>query len=105
GCDSSVIFAREQQPFGGAIMRAIAGICRIPLAMVVLLAGTTLCLAQVPGGPGRRPAAPEVAPTPVVAPIPAIKPLTGPGKVYDSASALWPGKGPAQLGYEVNEYL
>jgi len=71
---------------------------------VALLAAAGVALAQVPGLPGRRPPAPEVAPTPVVAPIPAIKPLTGPGKVYDSAGALWPGKGPEQLGYEVDEY-
>ena len=30
---------------------------------------------------------------------------SGPGKVYDSASALWPGKGPEQLNYAVDEYV
>jgi len=55
--------------------------------------------------PGRRPVAPEVPVTPIVAPIPAIRPLTGPGKVYDSASALWPGKGPDHYNYEVDEYV
>jgi hypothetical protein len=34
-----------------------------------------------------------------------VKPLTGPGKVYDSASAIWPGKGPDQFGYAVDEYV
>ena len=52
-----------------------------------------------------RPAPVEPPPPPVVAPIPGIKPLTGPGKVYDSASALWPGKGPEQLNYAVDEYV
>ncbi|MEO8316533.1 MAG: hypothetical protein ABI645_17275, partial [Pseudomonadota bacterium] len=82
----------------------LARISRIPLATVALLALSSMVLAQAPGAPGRRPAAPEPAPTPVVAAIPTIKPLIGPGKVYDSASALWPGKGLEQLNYEVNEY-
>ncbi|MEJ0099425.1 MAG: hypothetical protein WDO12_06655 [Pseudomonadota bacterium] len=72
---------------------------RISLAALALSVASTLVLAQAPppGMPGRRPAAPEAPVTPVVAPIPTIKPLTGPGKVYDSASALWPGKGPDHL--------
>jgi hypothetical protein len=41
----------------------------------------------------------------VVAPIPTIKPLTGAGKVYDSASALWPGRGLDRYNYEVDEYV
>jgi len=87
---------------------------RLSLAAAAVLAVTGAALAQAPGGfPGRRGGgpggpgggAPQAAPTPVVAPIPSIKPLTGPGKVYDSAGALWPGKGPADLGYAVDEYL
>lgn len=90
----------------------IAGISRIPLATAVLLAMSCVALAQAPGGPGgfgapgapgRRPA--EPAPVPVVAPVPTIKPLTGPGKVYDSASALWAGKGLDHYGYVADEYL
>ncbi len=74
--------------------------------MAALLAVTGLALAQVPPGfPGRRQAPPEPPPTPVVAPIPAIKPLTGPGKVYDSASALWPGRGLDRYNYEADEYV
>jgi hypothetical protein len=94
------------------------GISRIPLTAAALLALSCVALAQAPGGPGgpgapggfggpggaaRR--APEPAPAPVVAPIPSIKPLTGPGKVYDSASALWPGKGLEQYNYVADEYL
>jgi hypothetical protein len=95
-----------------------AGITRtsgIPLAAVALLAMSCMTLAQAPGGPGgpggfggpgaRGGRPPEPAPTPVVAPIPAIKPLTGPGKIYDSASALWPGKGLDKYNYVVDEYL
>lgn len=82
-----------------------AGLTRFSIAMLATLAAGTLLAQAPPGFPGRRPPAPEPAPTPVVAPIPAIKPLTGPGKVYDSAGALWPGKGPEQLGYAVDEYL
>ncbi len=93
----------------------IAGISRIPLATAALLAMSCMALAQAPGGavapggfggpgaPARRPA--EPAPVPVVAPIPTIKPLTGPGKVYDSASALWPGKGLDHYNYVADEYL
>ncbi len=78
----------------------------MPVAALALLAASSLVLAQAPPGmPGRRPTAPEVPPTPVVAPIPSIKPLVGPGKVYDSASALWPGKGPDHYNYEVDEYV
>lgn len=72
-------------------------------SLVLLLLGTQV-LAQPAGFPGRRPAAPEVIPDPVVAPIPAIKPLTGPGKVYNSASALWPGKDLEYGGYVAEEY-
>ncbi|HXC59235.1 MAG TPA: alpha/beta hydrolase domain-containing protein [Steroidobacteraceae bacterium] len=87
-------------------MKATAGIFRVPLATLTLLVVTSLGMAQAPPGfPGRRPPAPEVIPPPVVAPIPAIKPLTGPGKVYDSAGALWPGKGPDHFNYAVDEYL
>jgi hypothetical protein len=86
-------------------MKTLAGYFRIPLAMVFLLAAAGTAVAQMPGMPGRRPPAPEVIPDPVVAPIPAIKPLAGPGKVFDSASALWPGKGPDHFNYEVNEYV
>lgn len=80
-----------------------AGFFRIPLVLLAVLSLGGQVLAQPPGFPGRR-AAPEVIPDPVVAPIPAIKPLTGPGKVYNSASALWPGKGPETFNYEVDEY-
>ena len=77
----------------------------LPTAVLAFLAVTGSALAQPPGFPGRRPAPVEPPPPPVVAPIPGIKPLTGPGKVYDSASALWPGKGPEQLNYAVDEYV
>jgi hypothetical protein len=95
-----------------------ARVSRNPLVTLALLAVSGIVLAQAPGGPGgfggpggpgapggpgRRPA--EPAPTPVVAPIPSIKPLTGPGKVYDSASALWPGKGLDRYNYVADEYL
>lgn len=83
----------------------IARVSRIPLVTVALLSFTAIALAQAPGPPGRRPPAAEPAPTPVVAPLPTVRPLTGPGPVYDSAAALWPGKGLDQSGYEVNEYL
>ena len=73
--------------------------------MAALLGATGLSQAQAPGFPGRRPPALEAPPTPVVAPIPAIKPLTGPGKVYDSAGALWPGKGLDRYDFEANEYV
>jgi hypothetical protein len=86
-------------------MNSLAGSLRIALTMTALLAVTSVALAQAPGFPGRRPAAAEPPPTPVVAPIPAIKPLTGPGKVYDSAGALWPGRGPDHYNYAVDEYL
>jgi hypothetical protein len=89
---------------------------RIPLAAAALLGLSCMAIAQAPGpggpgapggfagqGPGRRPA--EPAPVPVVAAIPSIQPLTGPGKVYDSASALWPGKGLDRYDYVANEYL
>ncbi len=94
---------------------SITRISRIPLAAAALLAVSGIILAQAPagfggpggpggaGGPGRRPA--EPAPAPVVAAIPSIKPLTGPGKVYDSASALWPGKGLDKYNYVADEYL
>jgi hypothetical protein len=96
-----------------------AGVVRMPLLAVVLLATGGMVLAQAPGGPAApggfggpggpggpgRGRAPEPPPTPVVAPIPAIKPLTGPGKVYDSASALWPGKGLDRYNYVADEYL
>jgi hypothetical protein len=89
-------------------MNKITARARIPLA-IALLAVSGMGLAQAPPGmpgvPGRRPAAPEPVPTPVVAPLPTIKPLTGPGKVYDSASALWPGRGLDRYNYEVNEYV
>jgi hypothetical protein len=84
----------------------IASVLRIPLVTVALLSLTGVVLAQAPAGPpGRRPPAAEPAPTPVVAPLPTVRPLTGSGPVYDSAAALWPGKGLDQSGYEVNEYL
>jgi len=86
-------------------MKRMTGISRVPLAMLALLAVSSTGLSQAPGLPGRRPPAPEVPVTPVVAPIPAIRPLTGPGKVYDSASALWPGRGPDHYNYEVDEYV
>lgn len=81
-------------------------VIRSSLALA-LLAVVTVSLAQAPGGfPGRRGGGPpEPAPTPVVAPIPAIKPLTGPGKVYDSAGALWPGMGLDKFDYVADEYL
>lgn len=75
---------------------------RAPWFALTLLACSALTLAQ-PAGPG-RPAQPEVIPDPVVAPIPTIEPLTGPGKVYDSSAALWPGNGIAEHDYVVDEY-
>lgn len=86
-------------------MKTSSAVSRLSMTMLALLAAGASLAQAPPGFPGRRPAALEAPPTPVVAPIPAIKPLTGAGKVYDSASALWPGKGPEQLGYEVDEYL
>jgi hypothetical protein len=84
----------------------IARFSRVSLAVAALLAVAGLGLAQAPGGfPGRRGGPPPVAPTPVVAPIPSIKPLTGPGKVYDSAGALWPGIGLEKYNYEADEYV
>ncbi len=56
-------------------------------------------LADKAAGARNLPAPPQVAA------IPAIKPLTGPGKVYDSASALWPGKGLDRYNYVADEYL
>jgi hypothetical protein len=93
---------------------SIAGVLQIPLLAAALLATSGTVLAQAPagaggpgfGGPGgapRRPAEPPAPPQ--VAAIPAIKALTGPGKVYDSASALWPGKGLDRYGYVADEYL
>jgi hypothetical protein len=85
--------------------------------VAALLAVSGMALAQAPGGfpggppgggppGGRRGGGPaEVAQPPVVAPIPSIKPLTGPGKVYDSAGALWPGKGLDKYNYEAIEYV
>ncbi len=90
----------------------VAAVVRIPLLAMALLATSGMVLAQAPGGPGgfggpggaaRRPAEPPAPPQ--VAAIPAIKPLTGPGKVYDSASALWPGKGLDRYNYVADEYL
>jgi hypothetical protein len=77
------------------------------LSLVTLgfLAATSTVLAQPPGFPGRRPPPEEPPPTPIVAPVPVVKPLTGPGKVFDSASAIWPGKGPDQFDYAVDEYV
>lgn len=86
-------------------MKTIAEHFRIPLTVMAFFAMTGMALAQPQGFPGRRPAAPEPPPTPIVAPIPAIKPLSGPGKVYDSASAVWPGKGPDHFNYAVDEYV
>lgn len=89
-------------------------ISRIPLTAAALLAVSCVALAQAPGGPGgfggpggpgRGPAAAAPAAPPSAAPIPAIKPLTGSGKVYDSASALWPGKGLDKFSYVADEYL
>jgi hypothetical protein len=77
----------------------------VSLVTLAFFAATSTVLAQPPGFPGRRPPPEEPPPTPIVAPLPAVKPLTGPGKVYDSASAIWPGKGPDQFGYAVDEYV
>jgi hypothetical protein len=74
---------------------------------ITVILATLLCsqlaLAQPPGFPG-RPAAPEVIPDPVVAPIPVIEPIEGPGNVYNSSAALWPGMGLEHFDYVVNEY-
>jgi hypothetical protein len=77
----------------------------LSLATTAFLIASTAALAQPPGFPGRRPAPEEPPPPPVVAPIPTVKPLTGPGAVYDSAAAIWPGKGPDQFDYAVDEYV
>ncbi len=76
---------------------------RFPMVLLLLLLGTvTQAQTPGPGGPGR--AAPEPTPDPVVAAIPAIKPLSGPGKVYDSSAALWPGLGVEHFDYVITEY-
>jgi hypothetical protein len=77
----------------------------VSLVTLAFFAATGMVLAQPPGFPGRRPPPEEPPPTPIVAPLPSVKPLTGPGKVYDSASAIWPGKGPDQFSYAVDEYV
>jgi hypothetical protein len=95
---------------------SITNISRISL-VAALLTVSGMALAQAPGGfpggppgggppGGRRGGGPaEAAQPPMVAAIPTIKPLTGPGKVYDSAGALWPGKGLEAFNYEAIEYL
>src|SRR5690242_19574996 len=97
--------------------KSLAGVVRMPLIAVALLATSSMVLAQAPGGPGPGgfggPGAPggqgrrgtEPPAPPQVAAIPSFKPLTGPGKVYDSASALWPGKGLDRYNYVADEYL
>jgi hypothetical protein len=100
---------------GKAMTTNIKSISRISLVTTALLAVSGMVLAQAPGGfpggppggvPGRRGGGPPTAvQPPVVASIPTIKPLTGPGKVYDSAGALWPGKGLEVFGYEAIEYV
>jgi hypothetical protein len=74
-------------------------------ALLAFLIASTAVVAQPPGFPGRRPAPEEPPPVPIVAPIPAVKPLVGPGNVYDSAAAIWPGKGPDHFDYAVDEYV
>ncbi len=74
--------------------------------LVLLLLGLSAAtLAQPPQGFGGPPgAAAEPVRDPVVAAIPTIKPITGPGKVYDSSAALWPGLGVDHYDYVINEY-
>jgi hypothetical protein len=93
----------------------IKRVSRIPLVATALLAASGVALSQAPGGQGgfgpggpgagRGPAAQAPAAAPTAAPIPTIKPLTGAGKVYDSAGALWPGKGLDKYNYVADEYL
>jgi len=79
-------------------------ILKIPTLILILLGFCGVSQAQPPafGGRGGVPVAPT--PDPVVAAIPRISPLTGPGKVYDSSAALWPGMGVEHFNYEINEY-
>jgi hypothetical protein len=96
---------------GASVMKrtSVATVFKAPLIAAALLATSGMVLAQAPPGAGgppgaaRRPAEPPAPPQ--VAAIPTIKPLTGPGKVYDSASALWPGKGLDKYDYVADEYL
>ncbi len=76
----------------------------IPMAALLLLGLSSAALAQAPGAFGRPGAAAEPPPVPVVAPIPSITPLTGPGKVFDSSVALWPGLGVDHFDYTIDEY-
>src|SRR5215204_6234573 len=77
---------------------------RSPVILAALL-WAPLALAQPSGLAGRPAAAADAIPDPIVAPIPAIEPLAGPGKVYNSSAALWPGKGVKELNYTIDEYM
>src|SRR5690606_35765959 len=57
---------------------------------------------QPPGFGG--PPAEEAVPDPIVAPIPSVEALTGPGEVYNSSAALWPGMGIEYFNYTIDEY-
>src|SRR5688572_17074666 len=77
-------------------------VVKAPFFAISMLA-FSIALAQPPG-PGGRPQEPEVIPDPIVSPIPTITALTGPGNVYDSSAALWPGNGIPEHDYVVEEY-
>jgi hypothetical protein len=49
--------------------------------------------------------APAEIPDPIVAAIPSVRPITGPGAVFNSSAAQWPGYGVDHFGYEINEYM
>lgn len=76
---------------------------RVPIGILAALLSAPIALAQPPGFAGGE-AATEAVPEPVIAPIPAIETLTGPGRIYNSSAALWPGMGVEHFDYAIDEY-
>jgi hypothetical protein len=60
-----------------------------------------------PGGPGGRGAAvdPSLPTSPTAVTLPTFKEVTGPGAMYESATAQWPGRDMKHFSYETQEYF
>lgn len=60
-----------------------------------------------PGGAGGRGAAvdPNLPTTPAAVALPTFKEVTGPGAMYDSSPAQWPGYDMKHFNYEMKEYF
>lgn len=61
-----------------------------------------------PGGPGANPFGgvdPLIPKTPTAVPLPTFREVSGPGAMYQSATAQWPGHDKAHYGYEEHEFF